>query len=142
MIVYVDMVADLFHYGHVNFLRIAYNKYIKNTNNKLYIGIHNDDTVKSYKRTPVLNMEERINVIKSCKYIDKIIPNAPLKITEEYIEKYNINIICIPDNRETNEIKEWYKNISHLNIKFKKIPYSNSISTSEIIKRIKNREDL
>ena len=142
MIFYVDMVADLFHYGHVNFLRTIYNKYIKNTNNKLYIGIHNDDTVRSYKRTPVLSMEERINVIKSCKYIDKVIPNAPLKLTEEYILKYDINIICIPDNRKKNEIEEWYKNILHLLLKIEKIPYTNSISTSEIIERIKNRDDL
>ena len=142
MIVYIDMVADLFHYGHVNFIKITYYKYIKNTNNKLYIGIHNDDTVKSYKRKPVLSMEERINVIESCKYIDKVIPNAPLQITEEYIKKHNIDIICIPNNRKEDEIKEWYKNISHLPIQFEKIPYSNSISTTEIIKRIKNRDDL
>ena len=39
----------------------------------LYVGIHSDKDVESYKRTPVLTMEERIAVIDGCKYVDKII---------------------------------------------------------------------
>ena len=58
-IVYVDMVGDLFHYGHVNMLRNA-----KNQGDILYVGVHNDLDVKSYKRTPIMTMEERIKVIE------------------------------------------------------------------------------
>ena len=39
MIIYTDMVADLYHYGHSKYLENIYNKLIKNTNNSLYVGI-------------------------------------------------------------------------------------------------------
>ena len=140
-IVYVDMVADLLHYGHMNFLEQIYNKFIKNTSNKLYIGIHNDETVKSYKRLPILNMDERIKVISFCKYIDKIIPNAPLKIEKNYIDLHNIDIICIPDNRTQKETELMCSVPLKLGM-IRKLKYTNTISTSEIIKRIKNRNDI
>ena len=80
MILYTDMVGDLYHYGHYFYLRHIAQNYKKNPDDVLCVGVHNDKDVESYKRTPVLNMEERINIIGSCKYIDKIIPNAPVKI--------------------------------------------------------------
>ena len=48
------MVADLFHYGHVNFLRQA-RKY----GDYLMVGVHADETVMSYKRRPILSRDER-----------------------------------------------------------------------------------
>ena len=53
--VYVDMCGDLFHYGHVNLLESA-----KKLGDYLLVGIHSDSTIESYKRKPILNMEERI----------------------------------------------------------------------------------
>ena len=103
MIFYTNMVADMFHYGHSEYLRKIYE--LKKEGDELYVGIHNDETVKSYKRLPVLTMDERIKVISSCKYIDKIIPNAPLCITKEYIDLYKIDQIFIPDNRTVEEIQ-------------------------------------
>jgi cytidyltransferase-like protein len=93
MILYVDMVADLLHYGHINFIKKIYT--YKGVEDKIYIGIHNDETVESYKRKPILTMDERIKVLENVKYIDKIIPNAPLKITADFLEyiKYLFRII-------------------------------------------------
>jgi cytidyltransferase-like protein len=39
--VYVDMVADLFHYGHVNFLKQA-----RQFGDYLLVGIHSDKVVE------------------------------------------------------------------------------------------------
>ena len=50
--VYVDMVADLFHYGHVEFLRKA-----RSLGDYLLAGICRDDTLVAYKRRPILTME-------------------------------------------------------------------------------------
>ena len=140
MIIYIDMVADLFHYGHSNALRQIYEKYVilSNKKNKLYVGIHNDKTVESYKRKPIMTMNERISVLQSCKYIDLIIPNAPLSISKDYIDKHNIDLICIPDNKTTYEIELMYAYPYKLGI-IRKIKYTSTISTSSIIKRIKKR---
>ena len=139
MIFYTNMVADMFHYGHSEYLRKIYE--LKKEGDKLYVGIHNDETVKSYKRLPVLTMDERIKVISSCKYIDKIIPNAPLSISKEYIDLYKIDQIFIPDNRTVEEIKVMVKIPYELGM-VKQISYTPEISTTDLIKRIKNRTDL
>jgi cytidyltransferase-like protein len=133
------MVADLFHFGHSDFLKKMYE--MKNKDDKIYVGIHNDETVESYKRTPVLTMDERIKVMSSCKYVDKIIPNAPLTIDKEYLDLHKIDLICIPDNRTLEEIQLMVKIPYELGI-VKMLPYSKEISTTDIIKKIKSRQDL
>lgn len=141
MIIYTDMVADLCHFGHLHFLEQIFNKFIKNTNNKLFVGIHNDETVASYKRLPILNMEERIKTLSFYKYIDKIIPNAPITIDKEYIELYNIDKICIPNNRTNDEIELMCAYPFKIGI-IEKMKYTEDISSSIIIERIKKRNDI
>ena len=89
-VVYIDMVGDLFHYGHVFAL-----KQCKEMGDYLIVGVHNDEDVKSYKREPVMNMDQRMKVIQGCKYVDEVIGNAPLTITNDFLESRNetINLI-------------------------------------------------
>lgn len=133
-VVYVDMVGDLFHYGHINMLKNA-----KKEGNLLYVGVHSDKDVESYKRTPILTMDERISVIKECKYVDKVIPNSPLIITKEFMEKYNIDLVCHSHTEEEdsnyNITLGYPKSIG----KFKRLEYTDDISTTQIIKRIKDK---
>ena len=133
VIVYVDMCGDLLHYGHIRFLEKA-----KKLGDKLIVGIHSDKTIESYKRTPVCTMEERIELVKSVKWVDEVIEDAPLFITEEYIEKHQIDKIAVPINRTKEEIEKMCI------IPYKKnmlcfIDYTQKISTSIIINRIKSR---
>ena len=134
-IIYVDMVGDLFHYGHVNMLKKA-----KQEGDLLYVGIHSDKDVEKYKRTPILTMEERISVIEGCKYVDKIIPNAPLIVTKEYMEQYNIDLVCHSHSEEEdsnyNITLGYPKSVG----KFKRLEYTDEISTTQIIKRIKDKQ--
>ena len=132
-VIYVDMCGDIFHYGHVRFLEKA-----KQLGDILLVGIHSDKTIESYKRTPIFTMEERIEIVKANKWVSKVIEDAPLYITEEYINKHNIDLIAIPSNRTHEEIQKmciipYNKNI----LRF--IEYTEEISTTKIIERIVNR---
>lgn len=139
MILYVDMVADLFHYGHMNFIK-KISEY-KNEGDKLYLGIHDDKTVEEYKRKPILTMDERIKVLEGCKYIDKIIPDAPLNITDDFLKLHGINKIFIPNTRtEEDNILMYSGIINKTNIEIITIPYTTTISTTEIINRIISRK--
>lgn len=138
MIIYTDMVADLYHYGHMRWLENIYLKFIKGTDNKLFVGVHNDDIVVTYKSKPIMTMEERIKTLSYNTYINKIIPNAPLYITEDYINEYKLDIICIPNNRTEEEIKLMCEIPYKLNM-IHKLDYTHTISTTKIINRIKNR---
>lgn len=132
-IIYVDMCGDLLHYGHIRFLESA-----KKLGDTLIVGIHSDKTIESYKRIPICTMDERIELIKSVKWVDKVIEDAPLFLTEEYIEKHHIDKIAVPLNRTKKEIDTMYiipynKNMLCF------IDYTQQISTSIIINRIKSR---
>ena len=129
--VYVDMVADLFHYGHVNFLKQA-----KSHGDFLLVGIHADETVESYKRTPILTMEERIASVSGCRYVDEVIPNAPLEITREWIEKNQIELIIHGDDVAPEVRDTWYKVPIEMGI-YQSVSYTEGISTTELIARIK-----
>jgi len=135
--VYIDMCGDLFHYGHVNLLKEA-----KSLGDFLIVGVHSDETIKSYKRTPVMIMNERIKVIESCKYVDKVIPNAPLVINEEYIKGYNIDILEHEHNILEHDKYIFMYDIPYKLGIFRRLDYTNSISTTDIINRIKSRSDI
>ena len=129
---YLDMCADLFHWGHVDLLEKT-----KNMCDVLLVGIHSDDTIKSYKRIPIMNMDERIKVVSACKYVDKVIPDAPIVITEEYIKKYNIDMVIHAHKEEENEKYNFMYKIPHEMGIFKRLDYSEGISTTDIIERVK-----
>lgn len=129
--VYVDMVADLFHYGHAEFLRQA-----RQLGDYLIVGICSDHDVKTYKRKPLLSMEERMISVRACKYVDEVLPNAPLKVTQEWIEEHNIDLVVHGDDFEESKIAYYYEAPIAMSI-FRTVPYTKGISTSQLITRIK-----
>jgi len=139
-VTYVDMVADLFHYGHSNFLkqcRTYCEEQAKELNRPegchLLVGIHSDKDVESYKRVPVLTMEERILSVEGSKYVTKVIPNAPLVADHMFLDGHCINALMHGDDNEDEVI---YAAAIQKGI-FKTVPYTKGISTTELVKRVK-----
>lgn len=131
VIVYVDIVGDLFHYGHVELF-----KRCTQYGNILKVGIHSDADVDLYKRLPVLNMNERVSIVECCKYVNEVIPNAPILVTKEYLNKHNINIVIHGDDISEHNKQYMYGDVLEY---LKLIPYTPGISTTDIINRIKAR---
>jgi len=126
------MTADLFHYGHVNFLKNA-----SLIGDLLIVGIHSDKVVQGYKRSPIMTMEERIAVVSAIKYVDEVIPEAPLLIDKKWIKKHDIDMIVHGDDWEISKLQNIYKIPIEMGI-FKTVPHTPSISTTDIIKRLNN----
>ena len=136
MNIYADMVADLFHYGHVRFLKRIKEMY---PNDKLIIGIHHDDEVENYKRIPIMSLDERVEVVRACKYVDDVIPNAPVNITEEYLTKHNIDIVIHAHLEEEDERYRMMYEIPNKLNKFKRLEPTSGISTTQILERLRCR---
>ena len=132
--VYVDPVADLFHYGHMEFLRKA-----RALGDYLLVGIYADDVLESYKRRPILTMEERVASVAMCRYVDEVLPNAPLVIDRAWIEKYDIHLVVHGDDFTQEQMEYYYGVPMEMGI-FRTVPYTPGISTSEIIRRIAERQ--
>ena len=128
--VYVDMVGDLFHANHVKLFKKA-----KTFGNNLLVGIHSNETVENYKCTPILNMTERAEVISACRYVDKIILNAPEIVTEEYLNLHNIDLVIHAHGENEDKYNKMYENAIKLN-RFKRLDYHEGISTTEIKRRV------
>ena len=128
--VYVDMVADLFHYGHANFLRQA-----KQFGDHLIVGIDSDEVVKEYKRTPILTMRERVDTVSSCRYVDEVISDAPLVVDLKWLNKHRIDLVVHGDDFSEHMKQLCYKVPIDLGI-LRLVSYTSMISTTEIIKRI------
>ena len=131
--VYADMVADLFHYGHVEFLRRA-----REVGDVLIVGIHSDETVGSYKRAPVMTMLERVRVVEACRYVDEVVPDAPLSVTREWIERHRIDVVVHGDDLDRDETTSMYEIPAAMGI-LRTVPYTAGISTSEILRRLDAR---
>ncbi len=129
--VYADMVADLFHYGHMRFLKKA-----RTLGDYLLVGIHDDDVLVSYKRRPILTMEERVASVAGCSYVDEVLPNAPLMVGRAWIEKYNIDLVVHGDDYSQEQQAYYYKVPIEMGI-FRSVAYTQGISTTEIIRRCK-----
>ena len=125
------MVADLFHYGHVNLLKQA-----RQQGEFLLVGVHADAAVMGYKRRPIFSMEERVASVEGCRYVDEVVPNAPLTIDREWIEKPGIDLILHGDDFSSDLERLCYQVPMEMGI-YRTIGYTEGISTSEIIARIK-----
>lgn len=123
------MVADLFHCGHIEFLR-----QVSALGDHVLIGIHADEVVEGYKRKTILTMEERICCVTACRYVNEVIPNAPLRIDSQLIEKYDIGLVVHGDDMPDEQLAYFYEIPISLGI-FRTVPYTKGISTTEIISR-------
>ena len=132
--VYVDVVGDLFHAGHVEFFKKA-----KAEGDYLIVGIHEDEAVTDYKRRPILSMEERRIAIEACRYVDEVIINTPIGLTKEWIEKHQIDLVIHGDDFSEASKQAHYGVPIKMGI-FKTVPYTQGISTTELIERIRVRD--
>jgi len=135
MNIYVDMCADLFHAGHVQFLKQC-KEYGSNIH--LIVGLHNDETISSYKRQPICTMEERKIVLEACKYVDEVVVNAPLQVTKEFLISKHINFLIHADGCDHEMIKRMYNQAIELGV-YREVPRTQGISTSDLIRRIEHR---
>jgi cytidyltransferase-like protein len=78
--VYVDMVGDLFHAGHVRLLRDA-----RALGDRLIVGLLSDETVAAYKRRPIMTLSERAAVVGACRF--RFLPYTPGVSTTDIIER-------------------------------------------------------
>ena len=132
--VYADMVADLFHYGHMAFLKKA-----RALGDYLLVGIHADDVLGSYKKgKPILTMEERVMSVAGCRYVDEVLPDAPFIIDRAWIEKHEIHLVVHGDDISEEDLQYFYKIPVEMGI-FRTIPYTRGISSSEIMRRVLER---
>lgn len=138
-VVYVDGDFDLFHPGHTDFLREA-----KEQGTFLMVGIHHDKVVNQKKGAnfPIMNINERVLSVLSCRYVDEVVIGVPFEVTEDLLKLANISIVCAGKNDTRKEYSiDPYEVPKRLGI-FKEVDSGCNLTADAVIRRvIQNRLD-
>ena len=131
-IVFTSMVADLFHFGHLELLRRC-----SELGNFLVVGIINDQEVFRYKkRMPVIPFNQRLEIVRNIRFVDDVMPQNSRDGSENLRKLGNVDLLVRGDDvildQEVSTIKE-------LGGKFIQLKRTPNISTSSIIGKIKNK---
>lgn len=133
IVIYTDIAGDMLHAGHVEFFKKA-----RAMGDYFIVGVLADDVIEGYKRTPILTLEERVKMVEACKYVDEVIVAPPLRLTEEMIEKYHITYLVRGDDFSKELLEDQYGLAMKKGI-LRMVPYTQGISTTNIIRRIIDR---
>lgn len=131
--VYVSGTFDIPHYGHVELFRRA-KKY-----GTVIVSVNTDEFTAAYKRAPIMTLNERIRMVASIKYVDEVIVNRGGADSKPAILDARADIIVHGDDwtgdslmKQMSLTPEW---LEEHHIKMVYVPYTATISTSDIIKR-------
>ena len=132
--VYVEGVFDLFHSGHVNFLKAA-----REQGDRLIVALVSDQDVCTYKPAPIVSFEERKKLVSSCRFVDKLL-DAPALIptTLSHLDFLGAEFVCHGDDMGSEELTRWYGELIPAG-RLKVVKYSPGISSREIVSKIAGR---
>ncbi len=124
---YTSGVFDLFHVGHVNVLRNA-----KSLCDRLIVGVSVDELVSYKFKRSVIPFQERLEVVRACRYADVVVPQTSLDKFEAW-RKYKFEIMLVGDDWYGNQ--RWLeldKELSSLGVKIVYLPYTKGTSATLI----------
>lgn len=137
--VYTGGTFDVFHAGHADFLKKS--SYLGN----VIVAVNRDEFVKKYKgKFPANSLEERISVLKSCKYVYDVIVNIYDEESDKNITSYPIipNYITIGSDWLTKDYSKQtgfsVEFLENFNITLVYIPRVINLSSTQIKTKIKN----
>lgn len=128
--IYIDLIGDLFHAGHLRHLIKA-----KSLGGTLVVGVFDDASAEKLSHVPVISLEERVAVISALRCVDEVIPGAPISPDLEFLDKYDIDSICLTDDYDDPDRQKALAALLDDGSGIV-LPYTEDITTAEIAARI------
>ena len=128
IVVYTGGTFDMFHSNHLKMIQ-----YARSLGDVLIVGVSTDDLVCSYKNPPIIPFEERIEIIKSLRYVDLAIPQKNLD-HKDLVKNLHIDVFVVGD-----DWKGRYDYLEELGVSVFYFPYGEGVSSTDIKKKIVNR---
>ena len=136
MRIFVEGAFDVMHYGHANAFRQA-----RALGTYLIAGVNSSESIEQCKGAkPIMSDDERLAVVRACKWVDEVIPNTPYVMTPEYldwvIETYKIDFVVHGDDACIGpDGKDVYAHVKERGM-YRSIPRTEGVSTTEIVGRM------
>ena len=140
-IVYTGGTFDLFHSGHVAFLRSC--KRIAGKDGRVVVSLNTDEFIAAYKgKPPIMSFDERKAVLMACRYVDSVVANVGGEDSKPAIENVLPDFVVIGDDWAR---KDYYAQMQFTQdwldgnkIQLIYVPYTNGVSSTDIKARIVN----
>jgi ethanolamine-phosphate cytidylyltransferase len=129
--VYIDGCFDIMHSGHYNAIRQA-----KMLGDVLVVGVHSDEEIIRNKGPPVMNNDERLAIVKSCKWVDEVVFDTPYDPSLELLDRLNCDF-CVhgDDVASTATGEDAYAKVKKAG-RMRVIKRTEGISTTDLVGRL------
>lgn len=129
---------DLFHAGHVAFLRHC--RYLAGPDGAVVVGLNTDAFAESYKRRPTIDYPGREAVLRACRFVDDVVPNdQPGGSAMELVEAIDPDIVAATMDYHPSTGKDWFVQVGipadwfrERGVVIRWIEYTAGVSSSEI----------
>lgn len=133
---YTTGVFDLFHVGHVNVLRNA-----KSMCDRLIVGVTVDELVAYKNKKSVIPFDERIEIVRACKYVDLAVPQMTMDKLDA-LDRYKFDIMFVGDDwYKTDKWEDFDKDFTSKGVRIVYFPYTKSTSSTlinETLNKLRN----
>ena len=144
-VVYTGGTFDLFHAGHVKFLKQC--KKIAGQDGRVVVSLNTDEFIEAYKgKAPVMSFAERKAILMGCRYVDSVVENIGGADSKPAILNVLPDFVVIGDDWAK---KDYYAQmqftqawLDEMQIVLCYVPYTQGISTTELKKRIVNSDKI
>ena len=142
-IVYTGGTFDLFHSGHIRFLKAC--RRLAGDEGKVVVALNTDAFIQAYKgKSPIMSFDERKEVLLGCRFVDSVVANTGGADSKPTILQVSPDLIVIGD--------DWAKRDYYAQMQFSQawldarliqlvyVPYTEGISTTELKSRINGKQ--
>jgi len=134
-VVYTGGTFDLFHYGHINFLRMCAEY------GQVVVSVNTDEFVEEFKNIkPINSLSTRFVNVANCRYVSKVIINEAGKDSKPSIEAVSPNLLAIGSDWLTRDYlsqmsltEEW---LVQRQIALLYLPYTYGVSSTELREKL------
>lgn len=131
---YTTGVYDLFHVGHLNLLRNA-----KAMCDRLIVGVSTDELVSYKGKRAVIPHAERMEIVRSVRYVDAVIPQESMNKLEAW-EKLKFDVMFVGDDwYQTDKWHEMEKTFKVHGVRIVFFPYTKGTSSTLINEILQER---
>lgn len=128
---YTTGVYDLFHIGHLTLLKNA-----KGMCDKLIVGVTVDELVTYKGKHAMIPFEDRIEIVRSIKYVDAAIPQYDMDKLA-VCKKLGAKLLFVGDDwYGTEKWKQYESAFTEAGIKIVYFPYTKGVSSTLITKTL------
>lgn len=149
---YSAMSCDLYHHGHSDLLKRGIGMLHQLLRDQeptaakgegvhivMVVGICSDETVESYKRRPIQTLRERAAAMRSCRYCDEVIEDAPAVTDASFMQLHELDYVLTGDDYTDSSLEKWFPEAARRGVCVR-APYTKGISSSDIIRRCQRAE--